>query len=155
MSRLAVSLGITVLMAAAVPAWAQNPTNGNNGKVVATIKAPSATAPKAVDTRFAAGSKTTPATTNEPAITPEMWYYQQYQQQVHNPAEMVYQRADARANQRMQRLAAMKWFGYSNSRPQSGADVTNGDRAPGWVSNNASYPYQYSGYGTTEVFLIR
>jgi hypothetical protein len=159
MRRLPVSLGIVVFMVAAVPALAQNPL-GNNGRVVATIKAPATINTRAADTRLASATSTkatpAPAPASEQTMTPEMWYYQQYQQQLHNPAEMVYQRADARANQRMQRLASLKWFGYSNSRPQAGADLTGGDQqGPGWVSNNSTYPYRFSGYGTADVFILR
>ena len=156
MRRLPVSLGIVVFMVAAVPALAQNPI-GNNGKVVATIKAPATISAKSADARMVpTASKATPVPVTEQAATPEMWYYQQYQQQLHNPAEMVYQRADARANQRMQRLAALKWFGYSNSRPQAGADLTGGDQqGPGWVSNNTTSPYRFSGYGTADVVIVR
>ncbi|MBN2578808.1 MAG: hypothetical protein JXB10_07440 [Pirellulales bacterium] len=51
------------------------------------------------------------------------------------------------ANQRQRRLAAMRWFGISNSRPRWSADVYNWDQSPGWASNNPAYPYRWQAVG--------
>jgi hypothetical protein len=46
-------------------------------------------------------------------------------------------------------LAAMQWFGFSNSRPQACPDPIHSDYSPGWTSNNAAYSYRWSGVGPT------
>ena len=83
--------------------------------------------------------------------TPEMWFYEQYRQQYQDPREAVRQKAEFRANQRQRRLAAMKWFGYSNSRPRCGVDPVVGEWSPAWTSNNAAYPWRWTGYGRPRV----
>jgi len=141
---------MVVLLVAAVPAWAQSP-HANSGK--SATKA-SASAPKTLDVHFATEAKTSPAPASETNVSPEMTYRQQYQQ-APTPTEIVLQRAAINADQRNQRLAAMKWFGYSNSRPRSGVDVNGGDQAPGWVSDNPAFPYQFSGYSTSQIVFTR
>ena len=48
--------------------------------------------------------------------TPEMWFYEQYMHQYLNPKMAVRANAEFKAEQRQRRLAAMQWFGFSNSR---------------------------------------
>ncbi|MFW5693174.1 MAG: hypothetical protein ACOCWL_03065 [Thermoguttaceae bacterium] len=85
--------------------------------------------------------------------TPEMWFYEQYQQQYHDPAVAVRQKAEQRAAQRQNRLAAMRWFGLSNSRPQAGSDPFHGDYSPKWTSNNLHYPGRWTGRGAPLVVI--
>jgi len=89
----------------------------------------------------------------EVASTPEMWFYQQYQQQYATPQAMVRQKADTRAVERHQRLAAMKWYGMSNQRPRAGVDPLNGDYAPTWTSGNGLYPSRWQPYAAPWVIL--
>ena len=104
MNRLPSSLGIVVFLVAAVPAWAQqNP--------IATIKVRGETTSVVSKTPVAPKTLPAPRTQN--------------QSQTLSPSEMVIQRATARADQRRQRLAAMKQRGQSISRPQIGTDVTS------------------------------
>jgi hypothetical protein len=62
--------------------------------------------------------------------------------------------AEARNEQRLRRLASMRWFGLSNSRPQASPDLVNGDYAPRWISNTLGAPSQWSG-GTQSPTVIR
>jgi len=81
------------------------------------------------------------------AATPEMWFYEQQLQQYKDPAATVRRHAEQRAYERRLRIAASKWFGYSNLRPMASPDPFNGDYSPYWAGNNSLYPYRWSGYG--------
>jgi len=79
--------------------------------------------------------------------TPEMWFYQQYQRDHQDPKLAVRRKAEFRSEQRQRRLAAMRWFGQSNSRPLAGPDPFYGDYSPGWRSNNTTFPFRWSALG--------
>src|SRR5438046_8117304 len=49
--------------------------------------------------------------------TENMWFYDQAQRHYHNPKEMVRRNAEQEAAQRHSRIAALEWYGYSNSPP--------------------------------------
>ncbi len=86
--------------------------------------------------------------------TAEMWFYEQYQQQYDDPAVGVRRNAELRAAQRRSRLAAMRWFGLSNSRPQASSDPFHGDYSPRWTSNHGHYSSRWMGRGPS-VIVIR
>ncbi len=79
--------------------------------------------------------------------TPEMWFYEQYRNDYQDPKMAVRKNAEFRSAQRRHRIAAMKWFGFSNSRPLASPTPWHGDYSPGWRSNNLAYPFQWSGVG--------
>jgi len=54
-----------------------------------------------------------------PPVTPELWVYSQEQRRHDDPAQAVRRKAEVKADQRMARVAAVKWFGLSNSRPHT------------------------------------
>jgi len=54
-------------------------------------------------------------------MTPEMWFYLQELRRHDDPQLAVRRKAEFRAEQRRQRLAVRKWYGYSQSRPQVSA----------------------------------
>ena len=83
----------------------------------------------------------------EVTATPEMWFYEQYQRDYQDPKMAVRRNAEYRANHRRQRLAALKWFGFSNQRPQAGPEPFHGEWSPVWTSNNAVYPYRWTAGG--------
>jgi hypothetical protein len=85
--------------------------------------------------------------------TPEMWFYEQYQQQDDDPAAGVRIKAQFRAAQRQNRLAAMRWFGFSNSRPQANTDMLSGDYSPRWTSMSGAYPNRWGGQRTPLVVI--
>src|SRR5690242_14007492 len=70
-----------------------------------------------------------------PAVTPELWIYSQEQRRHDDPAQAVRRKAEVQADQRISRLAALKWYGLSNSRPQASPIPTMGVYSPAWVGN--------------------
>jgi hypothetical protein len=73
---------------------------------------------------------------SEITATPEMWFYEQALRRYDDPKNAVRAAAEYKANQRRARLAAMAWYGYSNSRPSSGIDPISGvPLQPGWAGN--------------------
>jgi hypothetical protein len=68
--------------------------------------------------------------------TPEMWFYEQAMRQYENPKMAVRRKAEYRAAQRQARLAASRWFGFSNSRPMAAANPMFGTDSPRWGSNS-------------------
>jgi hypothetical protein len=82
-----------------------------------------------------------------PVQTPEMWFYEQYQRDYHDPDLMVRRNAEFRAEQRRSRLASMQWFGFSNARPRASSDPLHADYSPYWTGNNSHYPYRWHGAG--------
>jgi len=85
--------------------------------------------------------------------TPEMWFYQQYMDQYQDPQMSVRRKAEFQAEQRARRLAALRWFGLSNSRPLAHSDPYHHDYSPRWVSNNYWYPMRWSGTGRPWVMV--
>jgi hypothetical protein len=89
----------------------------------------------------------------ELAPTQEMWFYEQYQKQYTDPKAVVRQNAEFRAEERMRRMAALRWYGFSNQRPRAGVDLINGDYAPAWSSNNIYHPFRWAGPATTTALV--
>lgn len=87
--------------------------------------------------------------------TPEMWFYEQEMRQYMDPQMMVRRRAEALADQRSQRLATRRWFGYSGLRPRVNSDPFDADGTPRWVSNDASSPNGWRGQAPTVVLPSR
>ncbi|MGO8690704.1 MAG: hypothetical protein ACLQLG_13865 [Thermoguttaceae bacterium] len=79
--------------------------------------------------------------------TEDMWFYQQAMRQYQDPKVAVRHAAEFRRQQRQQRLAAMEWYGLSNSRPRASSDPFHGDYSAGWAANNLYYPYRWTGVG--------
>ncbi len=89
----------------------------------------------------------------EMAPTPEMWFYQQYRSDYADPKMAVRKKAEFRAEQRQRRMAALKWFGFSNQRPNCSSDPFHGDWSPSWKSNNSFYPSRWQGTGPSWVVV--
>jgi hypothetical protein len=85
--------------------------------------------------------------------TPEMWFYQQQMAQYEDPKVAVRQKAEERAAQRRGRIAARRWFGFSNIRPRAGTDVIHGDYSPSWSSGVNNYPFRWTGSGASSVVV--
>ena len=88
-----------------------------------------------------ATAETNPAKLVSPgdiAATPEMWFYEQALQRYNDPKVAVRANAEFKANQRRARLAAMDWYGYSNTRPAAGIDVNHGPLQTQWTGNGAN-----------------
>lgn len=80
--------------------------------------------------------------------TEGMWYYIQELRRRDDPREAIRKRAELKSAQRQQRLAAQKWFGWSQGRPSASPTPTMGVYSPTWVGNGVS-PYEWVGYGYT------
>jgi hypothetical protein len=91
-------------------------------------------------------------TTGQTGVTPEMWLYQQERSRYENPKEAVRRKAETRAAQRGDRLAAMKWFGQSNARPLVSGTPHCDTYGAGWVSDSAN-PYQWRGGNSSSVVV--
>ena len=78
--------------------------------------------------------------------TPEMWFYMQEYRRYQSPKEAVRRKAQMRAQQRSNRLAAQRWFGFSNSRPQASPIPQMGTYSPTWQGNSWN-PYSWVGTG--------
>lgn len=78
----------------------------------------------------------------EPAVstrlTPELWLYEQERTRLDDPAQAVRRKAEIRGMQRAERLASLKWYGLSNTRPMitNVSPMLGGYAAPTWVSNS-------------------
>ncbi len=90
------------------------------------------------------------------AQTEDMWFYLQELRRYDDPMMAVRRKAELKGKQRRQRLAAMKWFGYSQSRPTANPTPIMGYYSPMW-SGNGSDPYLWIGnaYVTTAVRVER
>lgn len=86
--------------------------------------------------------------TSELHATQEMWFYEQELQRYNDPKLAVRKKAEFRAAQRERRLAAMQWFGMSNSRPMASPTPVMGTYSPMWTSNYID-PYRWMGVRTT------
>ncbi len=87
---------------------------------------------------------------NNMAQTEDMWFYMQELRRYDDPQVVIRRKAERKADQRRHRLAAMKWYGYSQSRPSANPTPSMGVYSPMWVGNGAD-PYQWIGnaYVTT------
>lgn len=87
---------------------------------------------------------------NEMAQTEDMWFYMQELRRYDDPQVVIRRKAEKKADQRRQRLASMKWYGYSQSRPSASPTPSMGVYSPMWIGNGAD-PYQWIGsaYVTT------
>lgn len=105
----------------------------------------------AATTCLAAGNFTNTAAAEEKP--PEQSWLREQQSGKPTPTEIVQQKAQIRAQQRMDRMAAMSWYGISNSRPTGGTTPFMGRYAPMWEMPGgqpfAWYPYSRPGYVMT------
>ena len=84
--------------------------------------------------------------------TPEMWFYDEDFRRYLDPKLAVRRKAEFRAATRMQRQAALKWFGLSNSRPQASPSLMSMTYSPGWVGNTYD-PFAWRGTSATTTVL--
>jgi hypothetical protein len=76
-----------------------------------------------------------PPSLSTPPVTPELWVYSQELRRHDDPAQAVRRKAELAADQRQARLAALRWYGFSNSRPVASATPFMGQYSPAWVGN--------------------
>ena len=87
-----------------------------------------------------------PSDLNAPSMSPEIWLYLQEQKRHDDPRQAVRRKAEQKSADRQARLAAMKWYGYSNLRPVASAAPWMGTYSPYWAGNSWD-PYQHVGVG--------
>ena len=92
----------------------------------------------------------TPAVTF--ARTPEMWIYEQERIRYEDPKTAIRHRAELRAAQRGGRIASLKWYGMSNSRPRASSTPTMSSYSPYWGSNTYD-PNRWRPYSTPSVVM--
>jgi hypothetical protein len=83
--------------------------------------------------------------------TPEMWFYEQERLFYADPKNAVRANAEFRAYQRARRLAALRWYGFSNSRPLANPDPIHGIYSPRWVGNGYIPSHWIGGGGSTVI----
>jgi hypothetical protein len=86
--------------------------------------------------------------------TPEMWFYDQERRRYDDPKTAVRANAEFRNSQRQQRMAALKWHGYSNARPTASPDPFHGHYSPRFVGNGYT-PGWWHGSGNASVVLTQ
>lgn len=69
-----------------------------------------------------------------------------------DPATAVRRKAAFRAAQRMQRIAALRWYGMSKSRPMASSTPWASTYSPTWTSNTRR-PYAWRGSGRTALIV--
>ena len=86
--------------------------------------------------------------------TPEMWFYKQELRRYDDPRNAIREQAAMKTAQRNARLAAMQWYGFSNSRPLTGVDCLHGVYAPRWVSNGYNPAEWVGAAGSTTIYYV-
>ncbi len=92
-------------------------------------------------------------TAGELAPTSEMWFYQEQLRQYEDPKASLRRIAEEKAAQRRARLAAQRWYGFSNIRPSVGNELTIGTWGPRWTSGNRYHPSRWSHFGPSVVVV--
>jgi hypothetical protein len=100
---------------------------------VATAQEPGAAAARR-DERYAVEGGQI-ATSGVVTPTPEMWLYEQQARRRDDVQLAIRRRAETRAQQRQDRIAASAWFGMSKSRPTAQIVPIYTGYAPYWASN--------------------
>ena len=76
------------------------------------------------------------ATSGMVAPTVEMWFYEQELRRHDDPKVAVRRKAELRAQQRQDRIAASKWYGIDNSRPMVSPTPAVTGYSQHWGSNS-------------------
>jgi len=116
-------------------------------------RVPKLTSPSPVlHTQTPAATHFTPPSLTTPNVTPEMWVYSQELRRHDDPAQAVRRKAEINADQRLSRLAALRWYGMSNSRPDACPIPLMSGYSPSWVGNSFNR-YDWSAIGPVPVLL--
>ena len=84
------------------------------------------------------------------------WDYGQSYQYEPNPKEIIHQKAQARAHQRMARMAAMRWYGMSNERPTASPTPFTALYSPSWqMPGGRPYAWYHGGWASSSVVIVR
>jgi hypothetical protein len=88
------------------------------------------------------------------SLTPELWLYLHEQQRQDDPQKIVQRKAQMKAEARRNRIAAMKWFGYSAARPRANPSPWTSRYSDHWTGNSNS-PYQWRGVSGVPVIAVQ
>jgi hypothetical protein len=146
-----------VLTILAAPAWAQRQPSAKTQPLPAPVLNPApvlAPLPTPTPAPTSVTVQPTLSVSSELKATPEMWFYEQYMREYKDPKNAVRANAANDFQQRSNRLATMRWFGYSNSRPRVGADPMN-VYPPSWSSNTPLQPNRWQGTGGQPYYVAR
>jgi hypothetical protein len=94
-----------------------------------------------------------PAAAKEHTLTPEMYRYLADLQRYGGPQDLTRQRAQREADLRKERLNAMRWYGYSNSRPFAEATPFTNTYGPRWTGNVRNQPGQWRDAGHHQTYI--
>ena len=148
--KVTTAAAIAFLLVSSSLALAQQPTIPRpvgSTSPVTTLETP-------VPATLPAGPQFSQPSLSLPAITPDLWLYSQEWRRHDDPAQAVRRKAEARTAQRMERLAAMRWYGFSNIRPQASVTPFMGAYSPAWMGNGYDR-YDWTGtYYTPTVVQI-
>lgn len=87
-------------------------------------------------------------------MTPEMYLYLHEQRRYDDPKQAVRRKAELKTAQRMQRLAAQKWYGVSNARPTASAQPFMDLYSPRWIGNGYN-AFDWAGVNGNGVTVIQ
>jgi hypothetical protein len=143
---------------AAVPAWGQQRNNTTKAPPLLTPATVSPTAVAQTTPTAAVERKTQPVPSmfspGEVKATPEMWFYEQNLKEYKDPKNAVRAKAEFTAQQRANRIATMRWFGLSNSRPRVSSDPLH-VYPPAWGSNTPLQPNRWQATGGQPYYVAR
>src|SRR5687767_9738479 len=89
------------------------------------------------------------STPDAATLSPEMWFYKQQIERYDSPKMAVRRNAEFQHQQRIARLEALKWYGFSNSRPVASPTPFMTMYSPAWQSNwGRPYAWYTSGRPT-------
>ncbi len=74
----------------------------------------------------------------------DLWFYQQQWKNQQDPKQAIRRRAERRAHQRENRLAALKWYGCSNTRPMASHTPFTHTYSPRWTGPTGD-PFRWQG----------
>jgi hypothetical protein len=141
MTKFTWTLTLASLLAAAVPAIAQDDTHGDAAAIETTEQKAQLRPSLRRDDTPSLGSPT-------PSV--ETWLYEQERKRYLDPKEAVRRNAEYRATQRQRRIESRNWFGVSNSRPIASPNPWYETYSPMWTGNSW-HPYEWSGTGGPSV----
>lgn len=93
-----------------------------------------------------------PTTSKAPATLEDDWYYQPREQQKPTAREIVQEKAKFRGQQRLARMAALEWYGFSSARPRANPTPFGSMYSNVWAMPGGR-PYAWYPTGQTVVIL--
>jgi hypothetical protein len=86
---------------------------------------------------------------------PEVWMYLHEQRRHDDPRQAVRRKAEQQAAERMARINAMRWYGYSNSRPRAEVTPFMSFYSPHWDGNSGRQGTWTSNRGNVDIYYLQ